>query len=263
MDHSPAPRTDHLVGGLALTRRRPAGATTTVVLVHGAMDRAASFGRVMRRLGDLDVIAYDRRGYAGSMEAGTAVDLEAHLEDLAMVAAWSTPDNLIVVGHSIGGLIALLAARDHLACMPLRALGAYEAPMAWIGDDDRSTGDPTLDVAHRSGPADAAEFFYRSMVGDRTWDRLRTSDRAARRAEGPALVAELTAVRHPAAPFTFDRITATVHIARGATSAGYLRRAAAEMAAATGTECEEVAGAGHGAHLSHPDEFARWVRAMT
>jgi pimeloyl-ACP methyl ester carboxylesterase len=33
-----------------------------VVLVHGSLDRAASFSRVIRRLPDWGVVAYDRRG---------------------------------------------------------------------------------------------------------------------------------------------------------------------------------------------------------
>jgi pimeloyl-ACP methyl ester carboxylesterase len=62
-----------------MRRRAPdAPAGPAVVLVHGAMDRAASFGRVMRRLGDLDVVAYDRRGYAGSLGTGPATTLAEH-----------------------------------------------------------------------------------------------------------------------------------------------------------------------------------------
>ena len=30
-----------------------------------------------------------------------------------------------------------------------------------------------------------------------------------------------------------------------------------------GSPIEEVAGAGHGAHLSHPDEFSRWVGGLS
>src|SRR5690606_37540775 len=43
-----------------------ATAGMTVLFVHGAMDRATSFGRVMRRLPQLDTVAVDRRGYGDS-----------------------------------------------------------------------------------------------------------------------------------------------------------------------------------------------------
>src|SRR2546426_10980164 len=39
----------------------------TVVFVHGAPDRAASFKRVLALLGDLHVVTYDRRGYGRSV----------------------------------------------------------------------------------------------------------------------------------------------------------------------------------------------------
>ena len=68
------------------------------------MDRAASFGRTMRRLGGVDVLAYDRRGYAGSLAAGVAPDLSTHAQDLAAVIRWAEPTRLVVVGHSLGGL---------------------------------------------------------------------------------------------------------------------------------------------------------------
>ena len=53
---APAPLIRHAVDGLGVIRRRPDTVDPSrpaVVIVHGAMDRAASFGRAMRRLGDL------------------------------------------------------------------------------------------------------------------------------------------------------------------------------------------------------------------
>ena len=89
---APAPLTNAVVDGLAVTRRRPDGhrpGAPTVVLVHGAMDRAASFGRAMRRMGHLDVVAYDRRGYGASLDAGTSEHLTDHAHDLGSVIDWT------------------------------------------------------------------------------------------------------------------------------------------------------------------------------
>ena len=41
-----------------------------VVFVHGSLDRAASFSKVVRRLRDLHTVVYDRRGYASSSDVG-------------------------------------------------------------------------------------------------------------------------------------------------------------------------------------------------
>jgi len=271
----PAPITHHLVDGLAVVRRRSERPAATVLLVHGAMDRAASFGRVMRRLAAMDgagsdgagfdVIALDRRGYAGSLGAGVAATLGDHARDLARVAEWSGAGDLVVVGHSLGGTIALLAAQHELGGRPLRAVGAFEAPVPRAGDAGPA-GERALAVAARDGAAAAAEDFYRSMVGERTWARLRPADRAARLAEGPALVAELADLRAPTRldPSGLDpaAIAVPVHLARGSGSHDHLREVAATTAAAIGGVLTEIGGAGHGAHLSHPAEFARWVAAV-
>ena len=41
-----------------------------VVLVHGSLDRSASFARVVRRLDDVHTVVYDRGGYHRSRQAG-------------------------------------------------------------------------------------------------------------------------------------------------------------------------------------------------
>ena len=66
--------------GLALTVRDEEDGPL-VVLVHGAMDRASSFGRVGRRLPDVPLVRYDRRGY-GRSQPGAAVGLAGHAGDL-------------------------------------------------------------------------------------------------------------------------------------------------------------------------------------
>src|SRR5580704_7214547 len=78
-------------GGGAITDRpitdRAAGETETdsptVILVHGSLDRATSFMRTARRLEDLAVVLYDRRGYSRSRAVKPiATDLDTHVDDL-------------------------------------------------------------------------------------------------------------------------------------------------------------------------------------
>jgi pimeloyl-ACP methyl ester carboxylesterase len=230
------------------------------VLVHGAMDRAASFGRVLRRLGDLDVMAYDRRGYAGSLGAGVAGTLVEHAADLARVADWSGADSVVVVGHSLGGTIALLLAASDPA--GLVGLGAFESPVPSLPGYRSEGGDLALAAAERDGPQAAAETFYRLLVGDRTWERLRVADRETRRAEGPALVAELADLRRPGGSPSLDAVRVPVVVGAGGTSPAGWRACADEVVERLAhARLVEIAAAGHGAHLSHPDEFARYVRA--
>ncbi|MCB9386681.1 MAG: alpha/beta hydrolase [Microthrixaceae bacterium] len=279
MSGPPAPITEHRVDGLAVTRRRPdEPASSTVVLVHGAMDRAASFGRTMRRLGDIDVVAYDRRGYGGSLDPtapqGEGGAIAQHARDLLTVGSWAAgPRNdrpVVFVGHSLGGLVGLVASNaigpdQH---NPPSAVGAFEAPLPWLEDDDHTSGAMTLQVDREQGPEAAAEFFYRSMVGDRTWERISERDRQQRRAEGPALVSELADARRPRGTAPDDdgipipRTGTQLFVARGGIGPVHLRRAAERLAAKGSVPCEVLEGAPHGAHLSHPDLFAAWVREV-
>jgi pimeloyl-ACP methyl ester carboxylesterase len=228
----------------------------TVVLVHGSLDRGASFARAVRRLGDLGIVTYDRRGYEGSTDEGTAVDLAGHVEDLlAVVAGAPGSGPVTAVGHSVGGDVVVAAALAEPA--RFSSLGAYEPPMPWLGFSRRPGRGPWTP----GDPGDEAEAFFRRMVGDAAWDRLPADVRARRRAEGPALVADLLAM-HGEAPFDVTALTVPVVFGRGGPASSAHHRDTVGWLAShvPGAMLVEIEGAGHGAHLSHPDGFARLVR---
>jgi len=252
------PSSIDLVDGLSVIRRRADG--PTVLFVHGAMDRATSFGRVMRRLPDLDRIAMDRRGYAGSLDAGVAPTIAAHAEDVRRVIDWSGAEQVVVVGHSLGGRIALRLAQERDPRVV--AVAAFEAPMPDLDGSREQVGAGAIELGLSEGPEAAAEHFYRRMIGDDTWHRLRDRDRAARRAEGPALLAELLDLRDGSDELRPELIEIPVAIGVGARSGEGLRRGAHVLADhLPHASFTELANAGHGAHLTHPDDFARYVTA--
>jgi pimeloyl-ACP methyl ester carboxylesterase len=228
--------------------------------VHGSLDRGASFGRVRRRLADLPTVTYDRRGYQGSRGAvPLAEGLADHVDDLLAVIGGRTA---VVFGHSYGGNVALGAALDPRGSS-IRALAAYEPPQPWlrpnpgVGADGRTPAAPWAD----DDPGAAAERFFRRMVGDAAWDRLTDAEREARRADGPALAAELAAIRVRRAPFDVGELRIPVVYGRGEDSLPHHRQAVAWLAEHTpGAELFEIPGARHGAHLTHPDGVATMVR---
>lgn len=231
----------------------PGGSGPVVVLVHGAMDRGAGMAKVSRRLGDLAVVRYDRRGYGRSVQGG-ATGLDGHVADLFDVLDGR---NGVVVGHSIGGLVALAAA----AASPdqIRAAGAYEPPTPWVPWWPGTTAGSW--AAAVDDPGDAAEGFLRRQIGDARWERLPGATRSARRAEGAALVAELRSAQ--AAPFDPAAVTVPVMVAHGSDSVGRHARAAAELAASLpDARLIVIEGAGHGAPSTHPVEYAAVVRAV-
>jgi pimeloyl-ACP methyl ester carboxylesterase len=251
--------TDHR---LSLTEHEPTTADRDlplVVLVHGSLDRAGSFARVVRRLDDLHTVAYDRRGYHGSRHVVPVHEtLDGHVDDLLAVIDGRPA---VVVGHSYGGDIALGAALRPGGPGPVLAVAAYEPPMPWLGSwATRPRAPHPADAG--DDPGLAAERFFRRMVGDSAWDRLPEGTREARRADGAALAAELAAIRTTEPPFDVAELAVPAVFGRGSESLPH-HRASADwlIERAPDAELIEIEGAGHGAHLTHPDAFAQIVRA--
>lgn len=224
-------------------------APEVVVLVHGAMDRSASFGRMARHLDGVPLVRYDRRGYGRSLAVGPG-GLDEHVGDLLAVVG---ERRAVAFGHSIGGVVALTAAERRPDLVT--AVVAYEAPAPWrswwpAGPTDAAAGDP----------AEEAEAFMRRAIGDRFWARLPERTRADRRAEGGALLADIASLHH-GAPYAVERLPVPVVAASGSETTWWHRRATAELAAeAPQGEEVVVAGAQHGVHLSHPTAAASLVR---
>jgi len=253
---------------LALTERLPddpAASGPLVVLVHGSLDRAGSFARVTRRLGELHTIAYDRHGYHRSRSDLPVHDsLEGHIDDLLGVVDGRPA---VVVGHSYGGTLALGAALrpgPGGAPGPILAVAAYEPPLPWLGSwatrgGTRPAGSPR--PVGDDDPGMVAERFFRRMVGDTAWDRLPEEAKEARRADGVALAAELAAIRRPEPPFDLASLAVPTVFGRGSASLPHHREAVTWLVDHVGgAGLVEIDGAGHGAHLTHPDAFAGFVR---
>ena len=230
-----------------------------VVLVHGAMDRGASFSRVVGYLHDYVVTTYDRRGYAHSMDMPVAETLDAHIDDLiGILEATSDGGPSTVIGHSLGGVISLAAAaRRHDL---VHAVGVYESPMPWLDWwPTSSAGSRTLEV-DTDDPGQSAERFMRFLVGDMAWEMLPMKTQEQRRAEGPALLADLRALRIATPPYEPDRLKMPVAIAGGSDSRDHHKQGCEAMATMFHTDVQWVEGAGHGGHMSHPGPFAGFVR---
>lgn len=233
----------------------------TIVFIHGAMDRHSSFIRVRKLLRTHTTVAYDRRGYARSLEATpAAISLQDHVDDLSHVVG-DTPATL--VGHSYGGVVALCLADQKPELV--RSLVVYEAPMSWTDWWPSAAGGSTLAVGLHGGPEAAAEAFMRRVVGDRVWAMLGDVTQAARRAEGSALLLDLSGLRGGGCPYDAARITCPTVIGCGAKSHPHQQRSASELAELlraagnSGVVLESIPDATHGAHASCAAAFTRLV----
>lgn len=239
----PAPPDLHVVDAPASDPSAP-----LVVVVHGAMDRSSSFGRVARQLHDLHVIRYDRRGYGRSVAAPVGT-LSDHVDDLLAVI---DDRRAVVFGHSVGGVIALVAAQREPGLV--RSVLAYEAPSPWADWWPQPRSSPPDDAA------DEAEAFMRRAIGDHYWGRLPARTRSDRRAEGGALRADLASLQGPA-PYDAGALEVPVLAACGSDTTWWHQRATRHLAeAAPAGEQQVVAGAEHAAHLTHPSATAHLVR---
>jgi pimeloyl-ACP methyl ester carboxylesterase len=241
------------VAGLSYFEHRVGEPTATLVCVHGGLDRGGSFSRLARRLESVDVVAYDRRGYQGSRALGPA-PLDAHVADLAAMAGAETRP-VVLFGHSFGGVVALATADRHPGLA--RLVTTFESPLPWVLARASGRPEPTDDPAHE------AEVFFRRVVSNAGWERLSEVERESRRADGPALLADLATLRGPA-PLNVASLVTPFALLFGDGALGpYYRALAARLSEiAPAVRCYELRGAPHGAHLSAPGALARVLTSL-
>lgn len=232
-----------------------------VVVVHGSLDRSAGLLKLSRRLDEQFLVTrYDRRGYGRSRPHAGPFSIDRQVEDLVEVIESASPGAdvpTVVVGHSYGGNVALAAADRHPGLVD--AVVTYETPLSWLDWWGGTAGADA--VAWRHDPEEAAERFMRRLIGDERWERLPPSSRAARRAEGFAMVDELTDLRL-AAPWQPERVGVPVLCLCGEHGQPHHQRGAHELAAMLpDARLEMVQGAHHFGPNTHPELVAELVTA--
>jgi pimeloyl-ACP methyl ester carboxylesterase len=107
------------------------------------------------------------------------------------------------------------------------------------------------------------ERFFIRMISASAWERLSEEGRAQRRADGPALEADLTSMRGERPFEVMDLTVPSVFGMGGPSSQPHHRQSVAWLGShVPGAVSYEIEGAQHGAHLSHPDHFAAMVRTV-
>ncbi len=133
----------------------------------------------------------------------------------------------------------------------------FETPLPWILERASGRPAPTDDPAHE------AEAFFRRVVSDGAWERLKESERESRRLDGAALISDLAVLRGPA-PFDLGAMTTPVVLVHGDGHLGPHYRALSERLAVVSpsVRCIEMAHTGHGAHLSRPAQLAELISEL-
>lgn len=251
-----------------------------ILIIHGAMDRSATFLRTRRRLSHRDVTVYDRRGYGRSIDANPIHTLRDHVDDIFTILDWMDAKRVLLVGHSLGGYLALVAAS--LGDPRIVGVNLYEAPATELTGDYDQVGGGSVEIAAEGTDADGAEAFYKMMIGQGMWDRLRDSDRQARRAEGTVLMREFADLRAGNTLVAWDDISQPITIGFGAESPTRFTTASTKIfqrltrqqtpalqpgelhsdqhfVSGEYVRIKRIANASHGIHLTHPGEYAQFI----
>ncbi|MCJ7710339.1 MAG: alpha/beta hydrolase [Chloroflexi bacterium] len=249
-----------------------AGRGPDVLLVHGTSADHRTWRVVAPDLaGRRRIHALDRRGRGDSSD-GSVYVIDRELEDVAAVADILADEEggpIDLVGHSLGGRIALAASR---LTGSIRRVVAYEsAPgtrdASGQSDDEELLRRLRADLA--AGDLDGLlARFMTDAVGmpaaelsafraDPIWAR--------RAAAGPTIVRELDAALHaPAiAADALALVTVPVLQLTGSLSAAWFRDGALALDARLAKgRLEVIEGARHAAHHTHPAEFLARVQVF-
>ncbi|MBS1195743.1 MAG: putative hydrolase or acyltransferase of alpha/beta superfamily [Actinobacteria bacterium] len=122
----PAGRTVFAAGHEFFVREAGPDGAPRVLLLHGwALDSLGAWHRVMPGLtGEVRVVAVDLRGHGKSDRIRERYSVEDLADDVAAVLDALGPGRYIVVGYSLGGLVAQALARRHPARVERLVLAA-------------------------------------------------------------------------------------------------------------------------------------------
>jgi len=252
-----------------------AGAGPAVLLVHGTSADHRTWRVVAPELaGRRRVHALDRRGRGDSGDP-PAYAIERELEDVAAVAdavAEEAGAPVDVVGHSLGGRIALAASRLTGSIGRVVAYESAPAPRNAAGPAGRADEAPLLRRLRADLAADDRDGLLARFMTEAVG--MPADDLAAFRANpiwelramaAPTIVRELDAALHAQAigADALARVTVPVLQLTGSASAAWLRDGAAvlHVRLANG-RLEAIEGARHAAHHTHAAEFIARVEAF-
>jgi pimeloyl-ACP methyl ester carboxylesterase len=222
-----------------------------IVLVHGALDRSHSFRRVVQNLPDLRVITYDRRGYGRSTQVTPVSGLGNQSADLLEVIG---NRRATVVTHSAASHIGVLAAIADPG--RIASLALWEPAAPWMDFWPERARESVARIASAGDPGAVAERGMKAMFGKEAWNRLSEATRQQHRAEGPAFVLDMAAGLE--APYDWADLSVPFIIGYGASWPH--AETSSQLARALSCPTFVIEEAPHAAHLSHPAEFAAFVR---
>ena len=119
------------IDGLRIAYVEIPGVEPALLLVHGFTDTSRSFSLLAPHLAGRRLIIPDLRGHGGS-DTGSGCDIDDFATDIALLIRRLRLERPVVVGHSLGAMIAIRLAAEHPGSVGGLALlaGAVKAGFA-------------------------------------------------------------------------------------------------------------------------------------
>jgi pimeloyl-ACP methyl ester carboxylesterase len=212
-----------------------------VLLIHGLTDSVESFAGMVEELTpDYTVITYDRRGWGRSRDDVPATSLADHAQDALDTLAGR---RATIVGHSYGGVVAMMAAVLRPDLVASLAIFEPTVPFTdWWPDYD--------EMMERS--AGLKDMFQRWNEGQgRRTPEERESDAAS-------MARDFSFVAH--APFDFADITVPCLVGGSVDTTPWDYQSAERLSELLHADIVRFDDAGHTVHRTHAQDFAEFAR---
>jgi pimeloyl-ACP methyl ester carboxylesterase len=238
-------------------------AAAPLVLIHGLMGFAANWGKIWPYFQETrPVLVFDQRGHGRSEKPNQGYSPSDYSEDLAQLLREIGWGRAHIVGHSMGGRVALRFASDHpefSLSLTMEDSGAESNPdrVDWIRGllgsvptpfKERETAKKFFEENFRNDPM-TGSFLHANLEtkenGEINW-----------RFHPPGMIETVETGRAMNGMKEFRELDLPTLIVRGSRSKEFPQDEARRMAAVRpNVELVEIEGAGHYVHAEKPAEF--------
>lgn len=246
-----------------------AGDGDRLVLTHGAWSNADTWVDMVERLRDgYEVVTWDRRGHSRSQPDPGSGDYSEDVADLVALIEHLGGEPVHLIGNSSGAEIVLrvVATRPDLVL----SVAAHEPGLfGWLPQSDphvkalleaeRSLCDEVVEIIESGDNARAAERFIEQVLGEGAWEMTPPELRSRMIENAPTFLAE---GRQAFSPGGFDPAEIGAYdvptLLTVGSASNELNRLAVRYLGEhlPGVRLDELEGAGHIPHRSHPDFYA-------